>query len=437
MNALRGAGGWIAAVLLAAVLAFKASGDFPYQFGVDFYQFWGVPVAHRQIDASPYNDPEGYARLLNSQADASANAKFKAANYFRRSLETMATPFFYSTFSWVPADYETAQTLYTALLYLAAFAAVFILARARGIAPAHAACLALLVDLTFNPFVQDVKYGNVTSFQLLYMAVMLGAALRGWPARNAWLEALYMGSLAVFVAFKPTTLWIALAFLAHYGLIRGPRRLAAGAAMAACAGLLAFALGAWFFHDPLAWLQWYRFTQGMNGGSLVRSLEQGNLSLPMMLAQRSMAYGLLTYSAMIAAWLAFAFVLAMTAMGRRTDLLLPTARRCLADPWLGVSIGVVFTLATSPLVWAYYDMFALVPMFALLRIDAPRLQRACVVLAYVLMANPLFALMDAVGIAQAIPLVMLWSWIPLLVAVVSEVARRRGEAEATLFTSAP
>ena len=36
-------------------------------------------------------------------------------------------------------------------------------------------CLGLLVDLTFNPFVQDVKYGNVSSFQLLYMAAMLTA----------------------------------------------------------------------------------------------------------------------------------------------------------------------------------------------------------------------------------------------------------------------
>ncbi len=320
--------GAIVALVLAAFLLFKATGDFPYQFGIDFYQFWGVPVAHRQIEATPYDDPAGYADLLNAQADASGNTKFKSANYSRRSLETMATPFFYSAFSWVPDDYEKAQSLYTALLYLASALAVFLLARASGVGFWPSVWLGLLVDLTFNPFVQDVKYGNVSSFQLLYMAAMLTAAVRGWPARKAWIAALYMGSLAVFVAFKPTTLWIALAFVAHYGLTRGSRRLAAGIGMAALASLLVLGIGAWFFHDWNAWIQWYRFTQGMNGGSLVRSLEQGNLSFAMMLAQRSMAYGLLTYSLMIAAWLAFALVLAMTAMGKRPDLLVPTARRC-------------------------------------------------------------------------------------------------------------
>ena len=431
MNPLRGtAVGSLVAVVLAALVIFKGVDDFPYQFGIDFYQFWGVPVAHRQIEATPYDDPEGYARLLNAQADASGNLKLKNANYFRRSLETMATPFFYSAFSWVSADYESAQTLYTVLLYVAAALAVFLLARARGVGFWPSAWLGLLVDLTFNPFVQDIKYGNVSSFQLLYMAAMLTAALRGWPARNAWIASLYVGSLALFVAFKPTTLWIALAFVAHYGLTQGNRRLAAGIGMGIVLSLVAFALGAWFFHDLNAWTQWYRFTQGMNGGSLVRSLEQGNLSLAMMLEQRSMAYGLLTYSLMIAAWLAFAFILAMTAMGRRTDLLVPTARRCFADPWLGLSIGAVYTLATSPLVWAYYHMFALVPMFALLRRESTRLQNVCVVLSFAAMANPLFAAMAATGLAGAIPLVMLWSWIPLLVAVVAEVARRRAAAEA-------
>jgi hypothetical protein len=200
--------------------------------------------------------------------------------------------------------------------------------------------------------------------------------------------------------------------------------------MAVVASLVALALGALFFHDANAWIQWYRFTQGMNGGSLVRSLEQGNLSLAMMLAQRSQAYSLLAYSGMIAAWLAFALVLAMTRMGRRADLPVPTAKRCFTDPWLGLSIGAVFTLATSPLVWAYYDMFALVPMFALARRESTPLQKACVVVSYVAMANPFFALMDAVGLVPAIPIVMLWSWIPLLVAVVVEVARRRASMEA-------
>ena len=102
--------GIVVAAVLAAALAAKAAFAFPFQFGIDFYQFWGVPIAHRTaVAASPYLDPPGYERALNGIADASDNAKLKRANAFRRTLETMATPFFYSAFALVSPDYETAQ----------------------------------------------------------------------------------------------------------------------------------------------------------------------------------------------------------------------------------------------------------------------------------------------------------------------------------------
>ncbi|HEX7559710.1 MAG TPA: hypothetical protein VF386_10940, partial [Usitatibacter sp.] len=56
------------ALALAALLVVKAIASFPSQFGIDFYQFWGVPLA-KTISAtprSPYDDPQGYARVLNA-----------------------------------------------------------------------------------------------------------------------------------------------------------------------------------------------------------------------------------------------------------------------------------------------------------------------------------------------------------------------------------
>ncbi|MGZ5661061.1 MAG: hypothetical protein ACXWG6_06820 [Usitatibacter sp.] len=430
--------GPVVAAVLAMVLFAKAFEAFPYQFGIDFYQFWGVPVAHRSmVPASPYADPSGYARALNGLADASRNAKLRYANSQRRVLETMATPFFYSVFSYASEDYESAQIFHTALLYLAAGASVFLLARLRGISPWPSAWISLFVLITFNPFVQDVKYGNVSSLQLLCIAVLLRIAVSGRYPRGAFAESLYLGSLAVFAVFKPNTLWIVLAFAAHYATARGARRFALGSAAAVAGGLLALACGAWFFHDAGVWVDWYRFTQGMNGGSLVRTLEQGNLSPAMLLAQRSMHYGLVQYSLMIAAWLGLALVLAMTSMGRRTDLLVPTARSCLSDPWLAVSIGIVFTIATSPLVWAYYHLFALIPMFALTRPGGrQRLKRACVAACYVAMMNPLLEFLGSRGLVTAIHFVMLWSWLPLLVALLADVADRRGIVEASLAAPA-
>src|ERR1700682_2261955 len=88
------------AMMLAALLSIKTTDAFPYQFGIDFYQFWGVPVAHKVLvsKASPYVDPSGYAQALNQMADASDSAKLHHANRFRRSLEPMATPFLYAWF---------------------------------------------------------------------------------------------------------------------------------------------------------------------------------------------------------------------------------------------------------------------------------------------------------------------------------------------------
>ena len=413
------------AAILAAALAAKAAFSFPFQFGIDFYQFWGVPIAHRTaVAASPYVDPPGYERALNGIADASDNAKLKHANAFRRTLETMATPFFYSAFALVPSDYESAQVLHTSLLYMATGIGVILLASLRGLAFWPSVCVALLVELTFNPFVQDLKYGNVTSLQFLYLATMLHVAVKGLYSRSAAIESLYLGSLAIFVLFKPNTPWIALAFAAQYWIARGPRRFAIGMIAGLVGTVIAFACGALFFHDGNAWLDWFHFTQGMNGGSLVRSLEQGNLSPAMLLAQRSMAFGLVQYALMLAAWLALALVLAMTSMGRRTDLLVPAALRCFADPWLALSIGVLFTFATAPLVWAYYHVFALVPMFAFFRPKEHPGRTALVIVSYLTMANPLLELLGSAGFGPLIPIIMFWSWTPLLVVVLGEVADR-------------
>jgi hypothetical protein len=413
-----------AAILLAALVA-KAIFAFPFQLGIDFYQFWGVPIAHRSIAASPYLDRLGYERALNGLADASDNAKLKHANGFRRNLETMATPFFYSMFALVPGDYESAQAFYTFLLYMATGLGVMLLANLRGLAFWPSVCAALAVALSFNPFVQDLKYGNVTSLQFLYMAAMLAIAVKGLYPRNPWLESLYLASLAIFVLFKPNTPWIALALASHYWIVRGTRRFAMGMIAAAVGAVIALACGAAFFNGPAVWIDWVHFTQeGLSSGPLLQSLERGNLSPAMLLWQRSGSMGLLAYSLMISAWLALAFVLAMTSMGRRTHGLVSAARRCLADPWLALSIGIMFTFATAPLVWAYYHVFALVPMFAFFRPREHPARTAWIVVAYIGMANPLLEALGAAGLVPLIPIIMFWAWVPLLGVVLAEAADR-------------
>ncbi len=193
--------------------------------------------------------------------------------------------------------------------------------------------------------------------------------------------------------------------------------------------LIAFRVAAQsFFGDANAWIDWFHFTQGMNGGSLVRTLEQGNLSPVMLLAQRTMAFGIIQYALLVSAWMALAFVLAVTSVGRRTNDLVPAMRRCLEDPWLALSIGVMFTFATAPLVWAYYHVFALIPMFAFFRLRASISGARCIdrdSRAYLGMTNPLLARSwVAQGFVPLIPIIMFWAWVPLLMVVLSECADR-------------
>jgi len=420
------AAGVVIALALAAFLALQAWAAFPSQPGIDFYQFWGVPVA-KSVSATgrtPYADVSGYARALNTLADASASRKLHDANRYRRTLEPMGTPFLYASFSIFPSDYERAQALFAILQYLAAAVAVYMLARLRGIAMWPAVWVALIVEATFTPFLQDVRVGNVNSLQLLFIGALLHIAVRRRYSGNALIDGLAIGALAVFVVFKPNTPWIALAFAIHYGVVQGARKLLIAAALGAGLGALAMGIGAWYFGGAHAWSEWLQFARGMDGSAVALTLEQGNLSIPMLLAQRSMAYGPMGYGLIVAAALSAALLLAASAGGRRGDRVRPALRAAFADPWFAMSIGVVFTLATSPLVWPHYLLLTLVPIFWMLpgegRVDAGLAGAA---ICYVALSVPLIASLGAAGRYGAIQAIMVMSWLALVPAVFAFAAR--------------
>ncbi len=423
--------GPLVALILAAILFARAAESYPYQFGVDFYQIWGVPTAHRLVSASPYVDSVGYARALNAIADASDSAKLKSANrLYRDTLVPMATPFYNAVFAFVPESYERARLLHTVLLFLAAGLGVFLLARLRGVSLWPSLWIALLVEITFNPFLQDVRVGNVNSLQLLYVAAMLHVAVKALYSRSAVVESLYLGSLAAFVIFKPNTLWIALALAIHYGVARGMRRFALGAVAALVVGLLALACGAWFFHDASVWSDWLRCPQGMNHGVLSPSFVPGNQSLSLALARRSMSYGPLGYSMIIGAVLAMAFFLALSPGGRRGADILAAAAKCFSDPWFAVSAGVLLTFATSPMVWPHYHLVSLVPIFWMARLDHPRSVGTWgAALCYAVLSTPLIALLVGWGWFGILDMLTFLSWTLLLPGMLAYVARSsRGTA---------
>ena len=431
---MRKAWAWIAAALAVAV-AVDAARTFPTQAGIDFYHLWGVPMGQRASAApiSPYSETRQYAALLNTIAENSPSDALRNANRFKREIAPTGTPLFYASFSFLPDDYGAAHVLFALLQYAAGAAAVYVLARLRGAGRSASLCIAFAVELTFNPFVQDVKWGNATAFQLLFIAACLHASARGWLDRHPWAGRLFLAALATFVMFKPNTIWIAAALALHLVALRGPRRALAGAAFAVPAAALAWALGAWYFHDAAIWSEWLAYVRG---GALVYRFEEGNQSWPMLFAQLSPVRGANEY-ALLVSLLAASLVAALLLRGGPQGFA-RRARALFADPWAAASIGVLFTLAASPLVWPYYHLFALVPMAWVFRgegrWDAPS---ACAIAAYAALSSPVLAALLAAGQLVALRLLMFFSWLPLVPAAALRARRVPGAAAATTAAKAP
>jgi hypothetical protein len=428
-----------AAALCVMLVIANAVSLFPRQLGIDLYQFWGVPIA-REISGTartPYADVQGYSQTLNALSDASDSGKLRAANRLRRNLEPMGTPFLYAAFAFMPRDFERAQAAYAVLLHLTAGAAIVLLARLRGLRLLTSICVAALIEVSFNPFAQDVKVGNVNSLQLLFMAVMLHIAARRKYLGHGVLDSLFVGSLAVFVMFKPNTLWIAAALALHYWVVGGHRKFLAGVAMAFPMAALAFALGAWYFGTPAVWGEWLQFARALDGSGLPLKLQDGNLSLAMILSQGSSSYGSLTFGAIISVSLIVALYMAMSATGRRPELVTPIAREIFSDPWFAVSLGVLFTFATFPLVWPHYHVLAIIPMFWMFR-RTGRWDAATwgVVLCYLGFSRPILELANTIDLDLTVVLVV-FSWIALVPGAFLYVVERRRSLEASVAVTAP
>jgi hypothetical protein len=428
-------------LVLAAWFAMSAIDAFPHQLGIDFYQFWGVPLAREAgaIRETPYVDQTRYARVLNSMARSSTNEKFRNANSLRRDLEPMGTPFLYATFSAFPPDYEASQRLYTMLLYAAAGAAVFVLARLGGLAGWPSACVALLVLLTFNPFAQDVRSGNVNSLQLAFLVALVAVSAKGLFTGNDWIDGLFVGVLALFVAFKPNTPWIALALAIHYLAARGVRALAIGALEAVLLGAAAFAIGAWTMGGVHAWLEWLELARGMDGSAMQLPFERGNHSIALVISRLSPTLGAVGWGLALVGMIAMALVLALSANGQRGDRLAPAARNAFADPWFAVSVGILLTFAASPLVWPHYLVLALIPIAWLLRGDGSC--RTCTwgaIACYLVLSRLVIDPLVSLQMFNLLQVLSLIAWVLLLPGVLARAARfattPRGAAESTKGT---
>jgi len=123
-----------------------------------------------------------------------------------------------------------------------------------------------------------------------------------------------------------------------------------------------------------------------------------------------------------------ALVLAFSDRGRDGAGTGAAARRAFADPWLAASVGIVFTFATSPLVWPHYYVLALLPMAWLLAQPGCRSCRWGAVAAYLALSrlaiDPLVAL-QAYGVLQFLSVT---AWLALLPGILAHAQAARSAA---------
>ena len=105
-----------------------------------------------------------------------------------------------------------------------------------------------------------------------------------------------------------------------------------------------------------------------------------------------------------------------------------TMRRVFSDPGFAASIGVIFTFATSPLVWPHYHVLALVPIFWWSRVDGRA--RAGPWICYGALSVPFFNLLFAMGWYDAIQATMLFAWVALVPGIFAYVAEQHRALQA-------
>jgi hypothetical protein len=430
---------WIVlAIVLAAVLARESTRLFPDQLGYDMYHPWGISIVKGEFPApaNPYNHTRDYAAAMRAVANAGTSVKgWMAANFWEvrtpAHIEPTATPLYYALLAPLPRDYDSAHLVVALLQFACTAAAIVLLLRLGRVPLMPALCAALFVELTYNPFIQDVKMANANSFQLAAIAVFIWVSASGMLERRRAIDALYLPALTYLVVAKPNILWIAAALAAHYAVRRGVPATLRGSALSIVSAVAGFALGAWYFGSFGAWSDWLGYVNG-HGGTLLYSLDGGNQSVAMLLAEHTGGYSAYTYGIILLAALGVALAVVLSHKGERPELLVPSALRALRDPWLAASVAVVVTCASSPLVWPHYFLLNLVPIGWLLtrpgRIDW---LKACALLSFATQWKPLIVFLGYFQATGVISSMMAFTWAPLLPAILASLAQVRDEVAAS------
>jgi hypothetical protein len=355
----------VASIAAAAYVAARLWRGLSRVSAVDFYLVWvNVHVAGRDDIPNIYSEDaqgsigeEFFARSLDS-----GSRVFHETATNRRRLDSRGSPFLYASFAWVSRDFETALLQFRVLILFACLGGMILLGRHCGFPLWFSfACFAACVSY-FLPFIADFVVANVNAIQLFLLALALMLGERRPMLAGA--------ILAMMLAQKPNVVLVVAVLMLARVLTRDFQRLGREILGGAIGGVLAFAIGSWWFETPRIWLLWLG-----SAGDLYETLlsvEFNNVTPALPLFQQ---HGTWLSYVIAAVLLVIACIPLLRRDAKRDDLLL-------------VSLGLLVYFLSATLVWLHYLVLCFIPAFALFR---ARVTAAIAFVALLLMADVPYA----------------------------------------------
>jgi len=365
----------VCSLLLIPVLAGVVLTEYEDRFeagGMDFYSFWEVAEAQRFSGGTlgaPYINGFAYLQVerqvVLSAFDDHAllrNALYWHGRAWDRGATLLPTPLLYTSFALFPRDFSYALNIYNWGHLVVFLLGMFLLGTVLSCRPLPTLLASLVLLATCYPLQQDLFYGNVGIVLLFGLAGFLAACAYAdvaTPREALGLRLFVSAGLIVLTLFKPLVL-IPCMLLLLYQLAQGGawERWAIGVASAA-AVILCITIPSWYFTTWAIWTDW--LVHLSTDRHLLQPLSNNNHSLVMMSAEWSGLHP----STISLIFGGTCLVTILWAIGRRgkggvrmsSDVLLDSLR----DPVMVVSIGILVTLATAPLVWPHYNVLAVIP----------------------------------------------------------------------------
>jgi hypothetical protein len=242
-------------------------------------------------------------------------------------------------------NYELAYRRFHLISLIAALAAICVLARLSGHAWFVVTLAVMLIPHLIDPFLDDVRVGNVNRLQLLLLAGFLLLRLRDG---KAWADLSAGALLGAAVTFKPN--------LALVPVILGIGWLTAAryrSALRVGGGILIGAAGSVFFSSYAfggsgVWIEWVRAVRSLPADII--PVRMGNLAPSLVVAE---SLGLRTGGPIAFGLLATVLLLVVLVFRRA-----PIGSHDTRGDVLLTGLGTAVYLLSAPLVWTHYYVLA-------------------------------------------------------------------------------